>query len=199
MTGYGTSPVKMCGDYDQCSGDKPGQVGFVNGELRCIAEDYGVPKGKNGTIGGFGNYGFAGQTLENLPEEPDTPEDPNTDTYGDGKPDEYDRTNDPESVEKGLDKIEKAIKEGNAKTDTSNGHLGKIENAVKSIADDVSSLEQMGKNGELAGGGGGGPGGGEGLKNPDGEAYLGDLAALKQNPRHRAASRADLTAKLKPT
>ncbi len=196
VTGYGTSPVKMCGDYDQCSGDKPGQVGFVNGELRCIAEDYGVPKCKSGTIGVIDNYGFACQTLENQPEEPDTPEDPNTDTDGDGEPDEYDRTNDPESVEKGLDKIEKAIKEGNAKTDTSNGHLGKIENAVKSIADDVSSLEQMGKNGELAGGGGGGSGGGEGLKNPDGEDYLGDLADIKQNTRDSADGVADLNEKL---
>lgn len=192
VTGYGTTPVKMCGDYDQCSGDKPGQVGFVNGELRCIAEDYGVPKCKNGTIGVIDNYGFACQTLENQPEEPDTPEAPNTDTDGDGEPDEYDRTNDPESVEKGLDKIEKAIKEGNAKTDTSNGHLSKIESATKSIADNVASLEQMGKNGELAGGGGGSSGGGEGLKNEAGEDYLGDLADIKQNTKDTADTLNDI-------
>lgn len=196
VTGYGNPPVKMCGNYDQCADGKPGQVGFVNGELRCIAEDYGVPKCKGGTISVIDNYGFTCQTLENQPEDPETPEEPNTDTDGDGEPDEYDRENDPESIEKGLDKIEKAIEEGNAKTDTSNGHLSKIENATKSIADNVASLEKMGKNGELAGGGGGGSGGGEGLKNSDGEDYLGDLADIKKNTGDTSQELADLNEKI---
>ena len=186
VQGYGKSPINFCGDIDQCSGDKPGQIGLVNGKLRCIANDYGAPKCKGESITVIDEYGFVCEPLTNQPEEPETPEAPNTDTDGDGEPDEYQRENDPESIDKGLDNVEKAIREGNAKTDKSNQHLGNIENAVKRIADDVSSLEQMGKNGELSGGGGGASGGGEGLKNDDGEDYLGDLADIKQNTKDTA-------------
>lgn len=197
VQGYGKSPINFCGDIDQCSGDKPGQIGLVNGELRCIAEDYGVPKCQGDSITVVDEYGFICEPLENQPEEePDTPEEPNTDTDGDGEPDEYQRENDPDAVNKGLDEVVDAINEGNSKTDTSNQHLGNIENAVKSIADDVSSLEQMGKNGELGGGGGGSGGGGDGLKNPDGEDYLGDLADIKENTKNTADGIDDLNEKL---
>lgn len=172
----------MCGDYDQCFGDKFGQVGFVNGELCCIVEDYGVFKCKNGIIGVIDNYGFVCQILENQFEELDILEDFNIDIDGDGEFDEYDCINDFEFVEKGFDKIEKVIKEGNVKIDIFNGYLSKIENVIKSIVDNVVLLEQMGKNGELVGGGGGGNfGGGEGFKNFEGEDYLGDLVDIKKN------------------
>jgi len=132
-------------------------------------------------------YGFicAGIDEPEDNEPPQEPEEPNTDTDGDGEPDEYQRENDPDSVDKALDKVADAIGEGNAKTDQSNQHLGNIESAVKSIAADVSSLEQMGKNGELSGGGGS-SGSGEGLQNPDGEDYLGDLSDIKQNTKDTA-------------
>ncbi len=184
VLGYGKPPVSFCGDIDQCSGSAEGQIGIVNGEVRCLPKDYGVPECKGDSISVVDDYGFVCEPLTNKPEEPDTPEEPNTDTDGDGEPDEYREENDPESVDKGLAKVEKAIQDGNAKTDTSNEHLGKIENAVKDIAKNVSSLEQMGKNGELAGGGSSGSG--EGLKNPDGEDYLGDLADIKQNTKDTA-------------
>lgn len=195
VQGYGKSPISFCGDIDQCSGDKPGQIGLVNGELRCIAEDYGAPKCKGDSISVIDAYGFVCEPLTNQPEEPDTPEEPNTDTDGDGEPDEYQRGNDPESIDKGLDNVVEAINDGNAKTDTANQHLGKIENAVKDIAKNVGSLKQMGENGELAGGGGSG-GGGEGLKNPDGEDYLGDLADIKENTKNTADGMDDLNEKL---
>ncbi|WP_417567719.1 hypothetical protein [Marinobacter sp.] len=185
VLGYGKPPVSFCGDIDQCSGSADGQIGIVNGKVRCLPKDYGVPECKGESISVVDDYGFVCEPLTNKPEEPDTPEAPNTDTDGDGEPDEYQRENDPESVEKGLDNVEKAINEGNAKTDQSNEHLGKIENAVKSIADNVSSLEQMGKNGELSGGGGSG-GNGTGLVNDQGEDYLGDLADIKQNTKDTA-------------
>jgi len=159
---------------------------MFNGELVCLSEDYGAPKCKGGTIAVIDNYGFTCETLQNQPEQPENPEPPNTDTDGDGVPDEYQEKNDPESLDKGLDSVEKAIQDGNAKTDKSNQHLKNIENAVKGIADNVSSLEQMGKNGELAGGGGGPSGSGEGLKNEAGEDYLGDLADIKQNTKDTA-------------
>ena len=184
--GYGGSAIPVCGDLSCTTGGKPGQAGVFNNELVCLADDYGAPKCKGESITVIDEYGFVCEPLTNQPEEPENPEAPNTDTDGDGEPDEYQRENDPESIEKGLDNVEKAIREGNAKTDKSNQHLGNIENAVKRIADDVSSLEQMGKNGELSGGGGGASGGGEGLKNDDGEDYLGDLADIKQNTKDTA-------------
>lgn len=199
VQGYGKSPINFCGDIDQCSGDKPGQIGLVNGELRCIAEDYGVPKCKGDSITVVDDYGFVCEPLTNKPEEePDTPEEPNTDTDGDGEPDEYQRENDPDAVNKGLDKVVDAINEGNSKTDKSNQHLGNIENAVKDIAKNVGSLKQMGENGELGGGGGGGgsDGGGEGLKNDQGEDYLSDLADIKENTRNTADGMEDLNEKL---
>jgi hypothetical protein len=199
VQGYGKSPINFCGDIDQCSGDKPGQIGLVNGELRCIAEDYGVPKCKGDSISVVDDYGFVCEPLTNKPEEePDTPEEPNTDTDGDGEPDEYQRENDPDAVNKGLDKVVDAINEGNSKTDKSNQHLGNIENAVKDIAKNVGSLKQMGENGELGGGGGGGgsDGGGEGLKNDQGEDYLSDLADIKENTKNTADGMEDLNEKL---
>ncbi|MDF0749902.1 hypothetical protein NLU14_06630 [Marinobacter sp. 71-i] len=194
VQGYGKSPINFCGDIDQCSGDKPGQIGLVNGELRCIAEDYGVPKCKGDSISVVDDYGFVCEPLTNKPEEPEEEENPpNTDTDGDGEPDEYQRENDPDAVNKGLDKVVDAINEGNRKTDTSNQHLGNIENAVKDIANNVGALKQMGENGELGGGGGGGSGGGgEGLKNDQGEDYLSDLADIKENTKNTADGIADL-------
>lgn len=198
VQGYGKSPINFCGDIDQCSGDKPGQIGLVNGELRCIAEDYGVPKCKGDSISVVDDYGFVCEPLTNTPEEePEIPEEPNTDTDGDGEPDEYQRENDPDAVNKGLDKVVDAINEGNSKTDTSNEHLGNIENAVKDIANNVGALKEMGENGELGGGGGGGSdGGGEGLKNDQGEDYLSDLADIKENTKNTADGMGDLNEKL---
>jgi hypothetical protein len=156
VLGYGKGSSSMCGDYDQCSGDGTGgSVGFFNGELRCISEDYAPPKCKSGTIAVVDDYGFTCETLENQPEEPQTPEEPNTDTDGDGEPDEYQEKNDPESLDKGLDNLADLLGLGNDKTDKSNQHLGKIESVLKSMADDLGSLKTMGENGELAGGGGG--------------------------------------------
>ena len=185
VLGYGQSPIPACGNFDQCEGTG-GSVGFVNGELRCLSADYGAPQCKGDTITVIDEYGFVCEPLTNQPEEPETPEEPNTDTDGDGVPDEYQEQNDPESLDKGLDDVKGAIQDGNAKTDKSNQHLKNIENAVKGIADNVSSLEQMGKNGELAGGGGAGGGDGTGLVNEQGEDYLGDLADIKQNTKDTA-------------
>jgi hypothetical protein len=188
VLGYGTEPASMCGDYDQCSGDGTGgTVGVVNGEIRCLADDYGAPKCKGGTISVIDEHGFVCETLQNQPDPDEVAEAPNTDTDGDGEPDEYQRENDPESVDKGLDKVADAIGEGNEATDKSNQHLAKIESHLEGIGSDLSSLKTMGENGELAGGGGGSGGGdGTGLVNDQGEDYLGDLADIKQNTKDTA-------------
>lgn len=124
VLGYGQDPIPACGDFDQCSGDQPGQVGFVNGELRCIPEDYGVPECKGDTITVIDEYGFVCESLQNKPEDPETPEDPNTDTDGDGEPDEYDPDNDPNINRKQLDDL----KDGQA---TANQSLSNLENLGK--------------------------------------------------------------------
>lgn len=185
VVGYGTEPTAMCGDYDQCQGGEGGSVGFVNGELRCIADDYGAPKCKGGTIGVIDDYGFACETLQDQPD-PEVAEQPNTDTDGDGEPDEYQRENDPESIEKAIDKLNETVADGNTTSETSNQHLSKIEKALGGIDSNVAALKTMGENGELAGGGGGSGGDGAGLINDQGEDYLGDLADIKQNTRDSA-------------
>lgn len=184
--GFGGSPVPVCGDLSCTIGGKPGHAGVFNGELKCLADDYGAPKCKGGSITVIDEYGFVCESLDNQPEEPQVAEDPNTDTDGDGTPDDYQRKNDPESIDKGLDNIANKLDKNNEKTDVSNQHLDNIENAVKGMADNVASLEKMGKNGELAGGGGAGSGSTPGLQNENGDDYLGDLADIKQNTKDTA-------------
>jgi hypothetical protein len=184
VLGYGQSPIPACGNFDQCTDDKPGQVGFFQGELRCIAEDFGVPKCKGGTIATIDNYGFACVTLSNQPEEPEIPEEPNTDTTGDGQPDQYVADNDPNIHRKQLDQL-------NKNQQTANDSLSNLENIgtgtnrrLDDINQGVSELVQMGRDGQLAGGGGSGDGGsGEGLKDGEGNDYLADI---KQNTRETA-------------
>lgn len=137
VLGYGTSPIPACGDFDQCSGDTPGQVGFVNGELRCIPEDYGIPSCQGDSITVIDEYGFVCEPLSDVPQEPETPEEPNTDTDGDGTPDEYQRENDPESVDKGLDKVQDGISDTNTKLDGTNKRLDKVGKALEGVNDNL--------------------------------------------------------------
>ncbi|WP_305967580.1 hypothetical protein [Marinobacter salsuginis] len=178
VLGYGTPPQSMCGDYDQCSGTG-GQVGVFNGEVRCLAEDYGAPRCAGGTIQVIDDYGFTCETLADAPDN-SVPEAPNTDTDGDGVPDEYHRENDPESIDKGLDRLNETVADGNTATEKTNQQLSKIQSVMEGIGADVGSIRTMGENGELAGGGGG-SGSSAGLVNSEGEDYLGDLSDIKQN------------------
>ena len=182
VLGYGKPPINACGDFDQCSGDKPGQVGFFNGELRCISEEYGAPDCKGESIMVLDDYGFACEPLTNVPEAPDSPEDPNTDTDGDGQPDEYSPDNDPNINRKQLDKLNENQQKGNESLKNLEG-IGKGTNdRLDDIKQGVNDLVEMGRNGELAGGGGAG-GNGEGLKDGEGNDYLKDI---KQNTRDTA-------------
>jgi len=181
---YGKPPIPACGDFDQCSGDQPGQVGLFNGELRCLPEDFGVPECKGDSITVVDEYGFVCEPLTNKPEEPETPEEPNTDTDGDGQPDEYNPDNDPNIQRKQLDRM-------NDNQEQANDSLANLENIGKgtnSRLDDINSgvseLVQMGRDGEL--GGGGSVGSSDGLQNDQGEDYLGDLADIKQNTKDTA-------------
>ena len=182
VLGYGKPPINACGDFDQCSGDKPGQVGIFNGELRCISEEYGAPECKGESIMVIDDYGFACEPLTNVPETPDAPEDPNTDTDGDGQPDEYNPDNDPNINRKQLDKLNENQQKGNESLKNLEG-IGKgINDRLDDIKQGVNDLVEMGRNGELAGGGGAG-GNGEGLQDGEGNDYLEDI---KQNTRDTA-------------
>ncbi len=182
VLGYGKPPINACGDFDQCSGDKPGQVGIFNGELRCISEEYGAPECKGESIMVIDDYGFACEPLTNVPETPDAPEDPNTDTDGDGQPDEYNPDNDPNINRKQLDKLNENQQKGNESLKNLE-RIGKGTNdRLDDIKQGVNDLVEMGRNGELGGGGGAG-GNGEGLQDGEGNDYLEDI---KQNTRDTA-------------
>lgn len=134
VTGYGSNPIAFCGDYDQCSGEG-GSVGVVNGEVRCIADDYGQPSCKGGSITVIDEYGFICEPLANAPQpEQPTPE-PNTDTDGDGQPDEYQRENDPDAINKGLDAVTAAIESVNKNSESANQRLSKISDQLGANTD----------------------------------------------------------------
>lgn len=189
VLGYGQSPIPACGDFDQCSGDTQGQVGFVNGELRCLPEDFGVPKCQGDSITVIDEYGFVCEPLANAPEEPETPEQPNTDTDGDGQPDEYDPDNDPNINRKQLDALNDKQQQANDSLSNLEG-IGKGTNKrLDDIKQGVSDLVEMGQNGELGGGGGNSPGSGEGLQDGEGNDYLADI---KQNTKDTADTLTEL-------
>lgn len=57
-------------------------------------------------------------------------EEPNTDTDGDGEPDEYDPGNDPTSVDKGINQVNQGMNEANDKLDGANDRLDKISKGI---------------------------------------------------------------------
>ena len=183
VQGYGKPVIPACGDFDQCADGKPGKVGLVNGELRCIADDYGQENEcAADEIFIVDQYGVICAGLEDTPEEEPTPEDPNTDTDGDGQPDEYNPDNDPNINRKQLDQLNKNQQKGNESLKNLE-RIGKGTNdRLDDIKQGVNDLVEMGRNGELAGGGGAG-GNGEGLQDGEGNDYLEDI---KQNTRDTA-------------
>lgn len=135
VQGYGKPVIPACGDFDQCSDGSPGKVGFVNGELRCIADDYGQENEcAADEIFIVDQYGVICAGLEDVPEEEPTPEEPNTDTDGDGQPDEYDPDNDPNINRKQLDELNK----GQDQANKSLSNLEKIAKGTNDRLDDIS-------------------------------------------------------------
>jgi hypothetical protein len=136
VQGYGKPVITACGDFDQCADGKPGKVGLVNGELRCIADDYG--QGNEcapDEIFIVDQYGVICAGLVDTPEEEPTPEDPNTDTDGDGQPDEYNPDNDPNIYRKQLDDLN----EGQDQANKSLGNLEKIGKGTNDRLDDIGN------------------------------------------------------------
>lgn len=135
VQGYGKPVIPACGDFDQCANGSPGKVGFVNGELRCIADDYGQENEcAADEIFIVDQYGVICAGLEDTPEEEPTSEEPNTDTDGDGQPDEYDPDNDPNINRKQLDDLN----EGQDQANKSLGNLEKLAKGTNDRLDDIS-------------------------------------------------------------
>ncbi|MDK8463093.1 hypothetical protein [Marinobacter sp. SS13-12] len=131
--GNGYAKKNLCESQQQCEG---GSFGLVNGTPACIPDEYGPPTCDVGTVAVLDEYGFVCADPQDAPEpgqEPDEwwkDEEPNTDTDGDGEPDEYDPGNDPTSVDKGLNKINQGIAEGNKNSKGTNDRLDKIGKGV---------------------------------------------------------------------
>lgn len=150
VQGYGKPVIPACGDFDQCADGSPGKVGLVNGELRCIADNYGEQNEcAADEIFIIDEYGVICAGLDDTPEEQPTPEDPNTDTDGDGQPDEYNPDNDPNINRKQLDDLN----QGQDQANKSLGNLEKIGKGTNDRLDDIGKeLENNSKGiGEIVG------------------------------------------------
>lgn len=127
--GNGNTKMNLCESNRQCEG---GAFGVVNGTPACIPDEYGPPTCDVSTVAVLDEYGFVCADPQDAPEpgqEPDEwwkDEEPNTDTDGDGEPDEYDPGNDPTSVDKGINQVNQGVSETNDKLDGANDRLDKI-------------------------------------------------------------------------
>jgi len=168
--GWGDNQVAVCGGESTCgAGEKYQYFENSDGSITgaCVADDSGVPECPGGVKGMavITEWGYTCQAVDS----PDQPEAPNTDTDGDGKPDTYDRTNDPDAMGKGFDKL-------GDKMDKTNQLLTNLNN-------------------KAMGGGGGASGGGEGLKNEAGDDYL---DGIEDNTKRSADNSDELNGALKP-
>jgi len=168
--GWGDNTVPVCGGESTCgSGQKYQYFENADGSMTggCVADDSGVPECPGGVKGMavITEWGYTCQSVDT----PEQPEAPNTDTDGDGTPDTYDRTNDPDAMGKGFDKL-------GDKMDKTNQLLTNLNN-------------------KAMGGGGGASGGGEGLKNEAGDDYL---DGIEDNTKRSADNSDELNGALKP-
>ncbi|WP_372985508.1 hypothetical protein [Marinobacter sp.] len=131
--GNGNTKMNLCESNRQCEG---GAFGVVNGTPACIPDEYGPPTCDVSTVAVLDEYGFVCADPQDAPEpgqEPDEwwkDEEPNTDTDGDGEPDEYDPGNDPTSVDKGINQVNQGVSETNDKLDGANDRLDKISKGI---------------------------------------------------------------------
>lgn len=142
--GFGNPPLAICGDTTCTTGGKPGQSGIFNGELVCLAEDYGAPKCQGGTITVIDEYGFICAGIdEPEDEEPETPEEPNTDTDDDGVPDEYQPDNDPNINRKQLDELKKGQDKANKSLENLENLSGKGNKILEGIKKDTGKANDL--------------------------------------------------------
>ncbi|SNC76940.1 hypothetical protein SAMN04487881_3690 [Marinobacter sp. es.048] len=134
--GNGSTKTNLCTSNMECEG---GAFGVVNGTPACIPDEYGPPTCEIESVLVLDEYGYVCGKPQDAPEpgqEPDEwwkDEEPNTDTDGDGEPDEYNRENDPTSVDKGLGKIADGLGDTNDKIDGTNQRLDKVGKGIDAV------------------------------------------------------------------
>jgi hypothetical protein len=134
--GNGSTKTNLCTSNMECEG---GAFGVVNGTPACIPDEYGPPTCEIESVLVLDEYGYVCGNPQDAPEpgqEPDEwwkDEEPNTDTDGDGEPDEYQRENDPTSVDKGLGKIADGLGDTNNKIDGTNQRLDKVGKGIDAV------------------------------------------------------------------
>jgi hypothetical protein len=134
--GNGATKHNLCTSNMECEG---GAFGLVNGTPACIPDEYGPPTCEIESVLVIDEYGYVCGNPQDAPEpgqEPDEwwkDEEPNTDTDGDGQPDEYNRENDPTSVDKGLGKIGEGVSDTNTKLDGTNQRLDKVGKGIDAV------------------------------------------------------------------
>ncbi|MBD3657802.1 hypothetical protein [Marinobacter sp.] len=132
--GFGNTTINICASQTQCDG---GSFGVVNGTPTCIPDAYGPPTCPASGALVIDEYGFVCESLNNAPEAPQVAEEPNTDTNGDGIPDEYQRENDPNSTDKAIDLVGVAVGESNEQLAQVNQQLGKANQGIQGISSNI--------------------------------------------------------------
>jgi hypothetical protein len=132
--GNGNSRQNICNTDTSCPG---GSLGFVNSSLRCIPDEYSPPECSGKEVLTVGDFGTFCNPLSGAPEEEEEPKEPNTDTDGDGTPDEYKKENDPNSTDDAIDKLNETVSEGNRDSEEANKRLEGIGKGLKQIDDSI--------------------------------------------------------------
>lgn len=128
--GNGSTRYNLCSSQMQCDG---GAFGVVNGMPACIPDEYGPPSCASDGAIVIDEYGYVCDAVQGAPEEPEQPKEPNTDTDGDGQPDEYRRENDPNSTDDAVDGVRDSVESGNTKLDGVNNRLDRVGRGVDKL------------------------------------------------------------------
>lgn len=134
--GMGNKKQNICESERTCEG---GSLGIVNDIQVCVPDEYGPPTCPSDGVLVMDEYGYVCESMNDVPEEPQTPEEPNTDTDGDGEPDEYRPENDPNSTDKAVDGVSDRIDKTNEAIDQSNQRLDKINKSLDGIGKDLNT------------------------------------------------------------
>lgn len=185
--GNGNTKYNLCSSNMQCDG---GAFGLVNGIPACIPDEYGPPTCPADGALVIDEYGFVCDSVNDVPEPTEQPKDPNTDTDGDGEPDEYRRENDPNSTDDAVDGVASAVESSNNKLDGVNNRLDrvgkgvdKLDQTIRSEGSQTQGILQEIRDGQKAPDGGFNPDGFGGLVPTFEETIAGFKSAVDQMPQ----------------
>lgn len=185
--GNGNTRYNICSSNMQCDG---GAFGLVNGTPACIPDEYGPPTCPAGGALVIDEYGYVCDSVNDAPEPTEEPKEPNTDTDGDGQPDEYLRENDPNSTDDAVDGVANAVESSNNKLDGANNRLDrvgkgidKLDQTIRSEGSQTQGILQEIRDGQKAPEGGFNPDGFGGLVPTFEETIAGFKSAVDQMPQ----------------